>query len=94
MGCGDGLKLRYNAELEYSAISAASAQTAEFITRRFKSALSILESEETGTVRRREDDLILQVREIEDRQVRHVRPIGCGQIRTLLQPEIHGGNEP
>ena len=56
--------------------------------------VSILKPEETGLARRRKDDLILQVREIEHGQVRHVRPVGRSQVGILLQPEVHGGNDP
>jgi hypothetical protein len=48
---------------------------------------------EAAIVRRWKDDLILQVCEIENRNIGHVRPIG-GQIEVLLQCEVCGRNDP
>ena len=55
-------------------------------------AISVHKPEETVSVRRRQDDLILQVREVEHGRVRHVRPVQ--QIGALLQGEIQGRNDP
>ena len=43
---------------------------------------------------RRHQDLIKEVREIQSRRRRHVRPVRRGQIGVLLQREVHGGNGP
>ena len=42
----------------------------------------------------RQRDLILQIGEIEHRDIRHVRPIRRGQIGTLLQDKIRRRDEP
>jgi hypothetical protein len=50
----------------------------------------VLEPEETVSGGRWQHDLILQVRQIEHRLVRHVNPIQ--QVVALLQGEIQRGN--
>ena len=57
------------------------------ISRRFEPVESVAAG-------RRKDDLILQIREIEHGRVGHNRPIRRGQVRILLQHEIHRGNDP
>ena len=58
----------------------------------FMPTISVEEPEEIVSVRRRQHDLILQVCQSEHRQVRDIRPVQ--QIRTLLQGEIQGRNDP
>lgn len=61
-------------------------------TRHFARFVSVHEPEEIVPGGRWQHDLILQVREVEHRLVRHVRPVQ--QVGTLLQGEIQGRNNP